>query len=94
MSITRINQFQARDGQGNELHQLISSAKPHVGLVGGLISYQILQGMADPDHIVVVEVWESVAAHQRSAAKIPVHVLEKARTLLVTPPSGAYFQNP
>jgi quinol monooxygenase YgiN len=93
MSIIRINEFQAKEGQGSDLLELLNSSAPIPASTEGLHSYQILQNLNDPTRIVVIETWDTVEAHQRSAKKIPVSVFEKAVRMMSTPPKGDYYRS-
>ena len=92
MSIVRINEFQAQEGQGDALRDLIGSFVPFIEGSEGCISCQLLQHIEEPTRIVVVETWESTEAHQASLKNIPPGVFEQARTLLAAPPTGGYFR--
>ncbi len=92
MSITRINQFQAKAGQGDNLRELIKSFLPMINSSEGCQSSQLLQSQDDPTKIVVIEVWDSVEAHQTSVKNIPTEVMQQAMKLLASPPKGGYYQ--
>ncbi len=91
MSIMRINEFQAYEGQGDILLNHIRSFVPMIEASDGCISCQIIQSLDDPTHIVAIEVWDSIKAHQASVKNIPPEALEKAKQLLAGAPSGEYF---
>lgn len=93
MSITRINEFQARDGQGDALRDLIQSFVPMIEASEGCQSCQLLQGQDDPTRIIVIEVWDSAEAHQASLKNIPPSALGQAMTLLAGPPKGAFYRS-
>ena len=93
MSITRINTFQAQEGQGNALRDLIGSFVPVIEASEGCLSCRLLQNQNDPAQIVVIEVWESTEAHQASMKNIPPGALEAAMKLLAAPPKGAYYRS-
>lgn len=93
MSITRINEFQAQDGQGDALRDLIQSFVPMITASEGCQSCQLLQGRDDPTRIIVIEVWDSTEAHQASMKNIPPSALGQAMKLLAGPPKGAYFHS-
>ena len=91
MSITRINEFQAQEGQGEALRDLIQSFVPMIESSDGCHSCQLLQSQDDPTRIVVIEVWDSTEAHQASMKNIPPGALQEAMTLLAGPPKGGYY---
>ena len=91
MSITRINEFQAQEGQGEALRDLIQSFVPLIESSDGCQSCQVLQSQEDPTRIVVIEVWDSTEAHQASMKNIPPGALQEAMKLLAGPPKGGYY---
>ncbi len=91
MSVTRINEFQAREGEGDALAVLIGSFVPTIESSEGCLSCQLLRSQADPARIVVIEAWESVEAHQASVRNIPPETMQEAMQLLAGPPKGEYF---
>ena len=78
MSITRINTFQAQEGQGDALRDLIGSFVSMIEASEGCLSCQLLQNQDDPAQIVVIEQWESADAHQASMKNIPPEALQAA----------------
>ena len=93
VTITRISEFQAREGQGDALRDLIRSFLPTIKYSDGCQSCELLQNQEDPTQIVVIEVWDSTYAHQASLKNIPPRALEEVKKLLVGPPKGAYYHS-
>lgn len=93
MSITRINEFQAREGQGDALRDFIQAFLPVIEASDGCRSCRLLQHQEDPTQIVVIEVWDSTEAHQASVRNIPPGALADAMKLLAGPPQGAYYHH-
>jgi quinol monooxygenase YgiN len=91
MNITRINKFQAHEEQAQALRDLLDSFIPIIRGSVGCLDCQVLQNLDDPAQIVVIEIWESIGAHQASAKNIPSNALEKAMTLMAGPPESAYY---
>lgn len=91
MSVTRINEFQAREGQGDALRDLVKSFVPMLEASEGCQSCQLLQNQDDSTKIVVIEVWDSVEAHQASVKNIPQDAMHKAMKLLAGTPKGGYY---
>lgn len=91
MSITRINEFQAQEGRGADLRDLIGSFLPMIESAAGCVSCRLLTSRSDPARIVVIEVWESVEAHQAAVTDIPPEVMQQAMALLAGAPKGDYF---
>ena len=91
MPITRINKFQAHEEQAGALRDLLESFVPMIKGSDGCLDCQVLQNLDDPAQIVVLEIWESVEAHQASVKNIPSNALEKAMALMAGPPESAYY---
>jgi quinol monooxygenase YgiN len=92
LSVTRINQFHAREGEGGALKAAIESFLPSIRSAAGNLGCRLLQGEDDPDRVVVIEEWEGVPDHRAAAESIPAEALEKAKALLAEPPRGGYFK--
>jgi len=92
VSVTRINQFQAREGQGAVLRAIVASFLPAIRSAAGNLGCRLLQGEDDPDRVVVIEEWESVPDHRAAVEGIPADALAKAKELLAGPPQGGYFR--
>ncbi len=91
MSVTRINEFQALEGRGDELRTLLEPFVPTVEAAPGSLSCTLLQGRDNPERLVVIEVWDSVESHQAAVREIPTDSLQAAMALLAAPPRGEYF---
>ena len=91
MTITRINEFQARADMINELQAFLLSIVPSISSSDGCLSCQVLQSHADPTQYVVLEAWDSIEAHQASAKAIPPEMFANVMQLLAGPPRGEYF---
>lgn len=91
MSITRINEFRAVSGSSALLRDRIQLAVPIIEASVGCLSCQLLQSQKDPHHIIVIEVWDSVEAHQASLKNVPPEVFHQTRKLLAAPPTGEYY---
>ena len=90
-SVTRINEFTALEGRGDELRDLIAAFLPSIEASPGCRSCRLLQGIDDPARIVVIEEWESVEAHRTAMGEIPREGLQAAMALLAEPPTGRYL---
>jgi len=51
----------------------------------------LLEAQEEPNQLVVVEVWESVEAHQAAVMLVPRDLLERAMGLFAKPARGAYY---
>ena len=92
MSITRINEFHAKVGKGNDLLKFLVSIIPIIESSAGCQSCQLLQCLDDPTRLVIIEIWESVEAHQTSVKSIPSDNFAEIIKMLVETPKGAYFR--
>ena len=93
MSITRINEFRAISGSSSLLRDCLNSSVPMIEASAGCLSCQLLQSQKDPNHIIVLEVWHSVEAHQASLKNVPPEVFHQTRKFLAAPPTGEYYDN-
>lgn len=92
MSIIRINSFHAKTGSGDALRDLLRATVPPIVAKAGCLSCQVIQHVEEPERIVVIERWETIAAHQAAAQQIPVHAFERVMQLLARRPEGEYFR--
>ena len=91
--ITRINQFEARPGKGPELRRFLESV---IGLVrnsAGCRSVQMLESIEHAERFAIVEIWDSIEAHQAAARVIPPSKMQEAMTLFAAPATGTYFRS-
>jgi quinol monooxygenase YgiN len=93
MAIVRINEFRALDGRAEELHGLLARALPAIESSAGCRSARLLRSADDAARFVVIEEWDSVAAHRDSLRSIPPEALADALQLLSEPPAGRYFRD-
>lgn len=91
MSVTRINEFRAKDGQAQGLRDFLASIVPAIEASDGCRSCRLLRDLDDETAFVVVEVWDSVEAHKASVGNITPEQLEEVRRLLAGPPQGRYL---
>jgi len=91
MSVTRINSFEAEEGMASNLHAFLLSIVPLIEQSPGCQSCQVLRNQERGNEFVIIEVWDSVAAHQASAQNIPPEKLGVLMLMLASPPSGSYY---
>jgi quinol monooxygenase YgiN len=94
MSITRINNFRAKEGKADALRTFLTPLIPAIAATTGCRSCQLLQSHDNPTRVVVIEVWESIEAHQASVQNIPPEALAEVMTLLDGMPVGEYYREP
>jgi len=89
--ITRINQFQAPPNKGTALRDFLRSIIALILDAPGCRSCELLSQHDDPTRFAIIEVWDSIAAHQASVSRIPPTLLQQAQTLFAAPAQGAYY---
>lgn len=91
MAITRINEFKAPPGKAAALSDFLSSVIALILDAPGCRSCQLLRHHDDETRFAIVEVWDSIEAHQASVSRIPPDLLKQAQTLFAEPARGAYY---
>ena len=91
MAVTRINDFYAAPGKEGDLRRFLSSVIAAVKDSPGCRGCDLLLDRENPAHLVIVEAWETVAAHQAAATRIPPVKLAEVQPLLAQPPQGRYY---
>lgn len=91
VSVARINEFRAKDGQAQVLRDLLASIMPVIEASDGCSSCRLLRDLYDEKTFVIVEVWDSVEAHKASFGNITQEQLEEVTRLLAGPPQGRYL---
>jgi quinol monooxygenase YgiN len=92
MAITRINEFQAEPDKVVALRDFLRSIIARIIDAPGCRSCELLVKRDDPGQLAIIEVWDSVEAHQASVSRIPPDLLKQAQALLAVPVQGAYYQ--
>ncbi|NUT99989.1 putative quinol monooxygenase [Herbaspirillum robiniae] len=91
MSITRINNFRAREHHAADLKNFLAGILPAIRASAGCQSCELLQDHADPSRIVIVETWDSIEAHRESLSHVTPESIRQAKVFLAEAPSGAYY---
>ena len=91
MSIIRINEFRAKDGKAEELRTFLARLVPIIAALPGCESCRLLQNHDESARFVVLEIWESIGAHQAAVKDIPPEPLAEVMTLLDGRPTGGYY---
>jgi len=93
MSIARIGEFHAQEGQTEALRDFIMThVVPGIADSPGCASCQVWQSEDDPRRFTIIEIWESREAHRASVRQIPPELIQQVRTLIADPPTGGYYQ--
>jgi quinol monooxygenase YgiN len=91
MAISRINDFYAAAGQEQALRAFLDSVLAVIKGAAGCQDVELLVDQESAAHLVVLERWDSIAAHQDAARLIPPSKLAEVRPLLAEPPKGRYY---
>ncbi len=91
MPITRINEFQAKPDKAAALRDFLRSVIARIIDAPGCRSCELLVQRDDRTRLAIIEVWDSVEAHQSSVSRIPPDLLQQAQTLFAVPARGAYY---
>ena len=92
MSIHRIGETQAKPETTEALRDFLISILPLIKSSQGCESVTMYQSHNDPTKFTIIEVWDSIEAHQASVKNIPPEMLTQIRPLLASAPSGGYYQ--
>jgi quinol monooxygenase YgiN len=92
MAITRINQFEAKAGEGEKLHAFLRSVITTIEACKGCLSVRLLRSAEQAERLAIVEEWESIEAHQAAASAIPREQMAEAVALFASPPAGMYYR--
>ena len=92
MTITRINQFEAKISLEKKLYAFLQSVISVIEACPGCVSCKLLRSTENPACLAIIEEWESIEAHQRAASAIPPAKLAEASALFAKPPSGMYYK--
>jgi quinol monooxygenase YgiN len=93
MSIVRINEFKTSPEKSESLKNFLRGVIEEIKDAPGCLECKLLIGYDDGSRLVIVETWESVAAHQAAAKIIPPERLAEAMSMFTTPPRGAYYRS-
>jgi len=92
VTITRINQFEAKKDFEEKLFEFLRSVVSVIKNSPGCRSCQLLRSTDNPGHLAIIEEWESIEAHQNAAKAIPPEKLNQAMAIFAKPPSGTYYK--
>jgi quinol monooxygenase YgiN len=91
MSVTRINDFRAKEGKADALRTLLTQVIPSITSLKGCLSCKLLQSHDTPSRFVVLEAWDCVDSHKAAVKDIPPEMIMTVMELLEGLPSGEYF---
>lgn len=91
MSITRVNAFKAKEGRADALAEYLESIVLLIESADDCLYCHLLRGHDDPSHFLIIETWESIAAHQLSVQGIDKKEFLRAMQMLAEDPQAEYF---
>ena len=91
MSVTRINDFRAKESKVDVLRAFLGQIIPSIASSQGCLSCKLLQSQDSPSRFVVFEVWDSIESHKAAVKDIPPEMFMTVMELLDGRPSGEYF---
>jgi len=92
MPITRINHFKAAAGKERALEDFLAGIISVVIASPGCLSVELLASTEAASRFAIVEVWESVEAHQSAARQIAPDRIAAVMPLLAGKPQGEYYR--
>jgi quinol monooxygenase YgiN len=92
VSVTRIDDFRAIAGRGEELRESLAELLPERRARDGCLSISLLEHETDPARYMVIEVWRDRASHEAAAAEMPPAARRRIMTLLAEMPTGGYYR--
>jgi quinol monooxygenase YgiN len=90
--ITRINQFEAKKDLEDRLFEFLRSVISIIEESPGCLSCKLLRSTDNQAYLAIIEEWESIEDHQRSAKLVPPEKMSEAMALFAEPPSGMYYR--
>lgn len=91
MTITRVNEFRAREGCSDELREYLAAILPEIEASEGCLYAHLLQGHDCPERFLIIETWESIASHQLAIQDIDRQEFLETLRRLAHPPQAEYF---
>jgi len=92
MSIARIGECRAKEGQAEEVAEFIQSViVPGVLSSTGCQSCEAWQSDDEPTRFTIIEIWDSVEAHQNAVMQIDPADIARFREIVAEMTSAGYF---
>jgi quinol monooxygenase YgiN len=92
MAIIRINEFRAAPEKSTALRAFLRSVIHIVEQSPGCVKCELAVDVEDAARLVIIETWDSIAAHKAAATRVPPEKLAEVRPLLAEPPRGQYYE--
>ncbi len=93
MTVTRVNEFVAREGKSAEMGEYLASIIPVIESAEGCLYAHLLCGVDNPSRFLIIETWESIAAHQLSVEGVDKKEFLRAMEMLAEKPRAEYFRS-
>jgi quinol monooxygenase YgiN len=91
MSVARIGETRAKPGFEDALRAKLESLVTQIAALPGCISCELFVSEDEPSRMLMIERWESKAAHKGAVMNIPPEEIAEFMKMLDGRPSGAYF---
>ncbi|HEX6928266.1 MAG TPA: antibiotic biosynthesis monooxygenase family protein [Gammaproteobacteria bacterium] len=93
MSVIRVNEFIAKEGKSEEMGDYLASIVPAIEAAEGCLYAHLLRGVDNPSRFLVIETWESIAAHQLSVDGVDKKEFLRVMQMLAEKPRAEYFHS-
>ena len=91
MSVIRINDFHAAPRSADALRAFLSGVIDLIKGAPGCRAVELVADQTDASHLVILETWDDIAAHQAAARRVPPEKVAELMPLLSKPVSGQYY---
>jgi len=91
MSVVRINEFKAAAGKAEGLREFLGWVIAQIRGAAGCQRVELLADQEEATRFAIVEVWDSIEAHQAAATRVPPEKMAEVRALLGDAPRGRYY---
>lgn len=86
MTITRISCYRAKPRAAEGLLTALLELAPAIANSDGCKKVRVLSSLDDPAEFALYEEWNSIEAHRKAAAQLPVALIGKVNALIDAPP--------
>jgi len=93
MSITRVNEFIAREGKADALGTYLESVVAVIEAADDCLYCHLLRGHDNPSRFLIIETWTDIAAHQLSVQGVDKKEFMRAMEMLADKPNAEYFRS-
>jgi len=93
MTIARIYKLVATEGNQENLAGFLNDLAEDIRNIPGCLSYEVFNSHGETPHLIVIEKWESIEAHQSSSKHFPKEKMQSNASLFTGPPQGGYYSS-